>query len=277
MLSLISVILMVLDHRFHAIDTFRSALTLVIDPIRYVVNLPSDLFDAASDTLVSHSTLDEENETLRTKNRLLTAKLQNYASLKAENANLRALLNSSQRYEEKLEKVLIAEILSVDLDPYRRKIVINKGTSNGVYQGQPVIGAQGAIGKVVHVGPLSSTVLLITDASHSLPVEINRNGIRAIAVGMPKKNQLELIHQPNNADIMVDDLLVTSGLGCVFPDGYPAGRVIDISTDPSLPFAKITVEPTAQLDRNREVLLVWPEFGGNKQSDCRGPEEEIKP
>ena len=267
-------ILMVLDHRYQAIDTFRSALSIVIDPIRYVVNLPSDAMDWASDSFVSHSTLDDENKTLKMQNDLLKAKLQKHASLKAEIANLRALLKSSQKHEEKLEKVLIAEILSVDLDPYRRKIVLNKGTSSDVYVGQPIIGSQGVFGKVVHVGPLSSTAMLITDASLSLPVQVNRNGVRAIAVGVPKKNQLELIHQPNNADIMVDDLLVTSGLGCVFPDGYPAGRVIDISTDPSLPFAKIMVEPTAQLDRNREVLLVWPEFGGNKQSDCRGPEQE---
>lgn len=265
---------MVLDHRFQAIDTFRSALSIVIDPIRYIVNLPSDAMDWASDSFVSHSTLDDENKTLRTQNQLLKAKLQKYASLKAENANLRALLKSTEKHEDKLEKVLIAEILSVDLDPYRRKIVINKGTSSGVYIGQPIIGAQGAVGKVVHVGPLSSTAMLITDASHSLPVQVNRNGVRAIAVGVPKKNQLELIHQPNNADIMIDDLLVTSGLGCVFPDGYPAGRVVDVSTDPSLPFARIMVQPTALLDRNREVLLVWPEFSGNKQSDCQGPAPE---
>ena len=272
-LSIVSVILMVLDHRFHAIDTIRSALTIVIDPIRYVVNLPSDVIDWASGSLVSHSTLEEQNQTLKTQNQLLKAKLQKYASLKAENANLRALLKSSQKFEDKFEKVLIAEILSVDLDPYRRKFVINKGTSNGVYVGQPIVGAQGAIGKVVHVGPLSSTALMVTDASHSLPVQINRNGVRAIAVGVPKNNQLELIHQPNNADIKVDDLLVTSGLGCVFPDGYPVGRVIDISTNPSLPFAKITVQPTALLDRNREVLLVWPEFAGNDPGQCHGPEE----
>ena len=265
---------MVLDHRFHAIDTFRSALTIVVDPIRYVVNLPSDVIDWASGSFASHSTLEEENETLKTQNRLLRSKLQKYAELKAENANLKALLKSAEQHEEILERVLVTEILSVDLDPFRRKFVINKGTSHDVYKGQPIIGAQGVIGKVVNVGPLSSTVLVITDASHSLPVQINRNGVRAIAVGVPQNNQLELLHQPNNADIMVDDLLVTSGLGCTFPDGYPVGRVVDIVTNPSLPFAKITVQPTAQLDRDREALLVWPSFGGNKQGDCKGPQED---
>jgi len=265
---------MVLDHRFQATDTFRSALSIVVDPIRYIVNLPSDVADWASGSFVSHSTLEDQNLTLKTQNQLLKAKLQKYASLKAENANLRGLLKSAKKHDEKLERVLVTEILSVDLDPFRRKFVINKGNSHGVYIGQPIIGALGVMGKVVHVGPLSSTALVITDASHSLPVQINRNGVRAIAVGEPKNNQLELIHQPNNADIMVDDLLVTSGLGCIFPDGYPVGRIINVETNPSLPFAKITVQPTAHLDRDREALLVWPTFGGNEQSDCQGPKEE---
>jgi len=270
--GMLSLILMVLDHRFHAIDAIRSTLSIVVDPIRYVVNVPSDIADWASGSLVSHSALEEENKTLKTQNRLLKSKLQNYADLKAENSSLRGLLNSAKKYEDKVDQVLIAEILSVDLDPFRRKVVINKGTSHNVYVGQPVIGAQGVMGKIIHIGPLSSTALMITDANHSIPVQVNRNNVRAIAMGIPKNNQLELIHQPNNADIKMDDLLVTSGLGCIFPDGYPVGRVVDITTNLSLPFAKITVEPTAQLDKNREVLLVWPDFGGNKQSDCRGPE-----
>ena len=271
---MISMVLMILDHRFHATDAFRSTLSVVVDPIRYVVNLPSYIADWAAGSLESHTTLEEENRTLRTQNQLLKAKLQKYASLKAENANLRGLLKSSKDYDDKLDQVLIAEILSVDLDPFRRKVVINKGSSHNVYQGQPIIGAQGVMGKIIHVGPLSSTALLITDANHSIPVQVNRNDIRAIAKGLPKNNQLELMHQPNNADIKIDDLLVTSGFGCIFPDGYPVGRVVDITTNLRLPFAKITVQPTAQLDRDREVLLVWPTFSGNKQSDCRGPEEE---
>lgn len=273
MLGLLSVVLMVLDHRFQAMDTIRSTLSIVVDPFRYVVNLPADIVDWSSQSLVSHSTLEEENKTLKTQNQLLQAKLQKYASLKTENANLRALLDSTEKHEETLERVLIAEILSVDLDPYRRQFVINKGSDNGIYSGQPIMGAQGAIGKVIHVGPMSSTAMMITDAGHSIPVQNNRNGVRAIAVGQPKHQLLELIHQPNNADITVDDLLVTSGLGCVFPPGYPVGRVTSINTNPSLPFAQIIVEPTAQLDRNREVLLVWPSHRTVKEAECKGPGE----
>lgn len=264
---------MVMDHRFHTMDTIRAALSVVVDPLRYVVNLPADIVEWSSQSLATHSTLEEENKTLKTQNQLLQAKLQKYASLKAENANLRALLNSTEKHEETLERVLIAEILSVDLDPYRRQFVINKGSDNDIYQGQPIMGAKGAIGKVIHVGPMSSTALMITDASHSIPVQVNRNGVRAIAVGQPQHQLLELIHQPNNADIMVDDLLVTSGLGCLFPPGYPVGRVISINTNPSLPFAQIVVEPTAQLDRDREVLLVWPSHRTTREAECKGPAE----
>jgi len=265
---------MVVDHRFQATEALRSTLSVVVDPFRYVVNLPSVIADWASESLVSHTKLEDENQTLKTQNQLLKAKLQKYASLKAENSNLRGLLKSVQKHDEKLEEVLIAEILSVDLNPFRRKIVINKGSRHNVYRGQPIIGSQGVMGKITHVGPLSSTALLITDANHSIPVLINRSSVRAIAIGLPKNNQLELQHQPNNADIKIDDLLITSGFGCVFPDGYPVGRVVDITTNLRLPFAKITIQPTAHLDRDREVLLVWPNFSGNKQSDCRGPEED---
>jgi len=273
MLAFVSVLLMVLDHRFAATSNLRSALSLVVDPLRYLVNLPSDIYSWASDSLTAHNTLEEENQTLRIRNQLLETRLQKYSSLVAENANLRALLKSVDSHQEQFQRVLVAEILSVDMDPFRRLIVINKGTNDEVFVNQPIVGAQGVMGKVIGVGPLSSTVMLITDPNHSLPVQVNRNGVRAIAIGEPRQNQLSIIHQPNNADIHVGDLLVTSGLGCIFPPGYPAGRVVKINTNPSLPFADIIVQPSATLDRNREVLLVWPSQREKHAQDnaCTGP------
>ncbi|MEJ2361724.1 MAG: rod shape-determining protein MreC [Gammaproteobacteria bacterium] len=272
-LAFVSVLLMVLDHRFAATSNLRSALSLVVDPIRYLVNLPTDIYSWASDSLTSHNTLEEENQTLRIRNQLLEAKLQKYSSLMTENNNLRALLKSVDKHEDQFQHVLVAEILSVDMDPFRRQIVINKGTSDDVYVNQPIVGANGVMGKVITVGPLSSTVMLITDPSHSLPVQVNRNGVRAIAVGDPRNNELSIIHQPNNANIKLGDLLVTSGLGCVFPAGYPVGKVIKINTNPSLPFAEILVKPTANLDRGREVLLVWPSPHQREvqENACSGP------
>lgn len=261
---------MTLDHRFHHLDTVRSSLSALVYPLRFLVNMPGDMLDWTSDTFTTREVLQEENSTLRTQNELLKAELQKLTFLQVENQQLRALLDSSKTIGE---RVLIAELLSVDLDPYKRQIVINKGSRDEVYAGQPLIDASGVMGQVVHVGPFSSTALLITDPSHALPVQVNRNGLRAIATGVGSENMIELPHLPNNADVLVGDLLVSSGLGCVFPTGYPVGRITQIDTDPSLPFAKIFVEPTARLNRSREVLLVWPEQS-QQQEGCTRQDPE---
>jgi rod shape-determining protein MreC len=263
---------MTLDHRYHHLDSVRSGLSALVYPLRFVVNLPGQMLDWTSDTFTTRETLQEENQTLRTQNQLLKAELQKLTFLQVENQQLRALLDSSKAIGE---RVLIAELLSVDLDPYKRQIVINKGSRDDVYVGQPIIDASGVMGQVVHVGPFSSTALLITDPSHALPVQVNRNGLRAIAIGIGSENRIELPHLPNNADVLVGDLLVSSGLGCVFPTGYPVGRITQIDTDPSLPFAKIYVEPTARLNRSREVLLVWPEQS-KRQESCSGQHQAVQ-
>jgi rod shape-determining protein MreC len=181
--------------------------------------------------------------------------LQKLASLEAENMRLRELLDSSFKVGE---KVLIAELLSVNLDPYKHQIVINKGKSNGVYPGQPLLDAKGVMGQMVHVGPYTSTAILITDSSHAIPVQVNRNGLRTIAIGSGTINRLELPYIPNNADIRPGDLLVTSGLGGHFPAGYPVAEVSAIQHDPGHTFSIVAATPMADLNRSREVLLVWP-------------------
>jgi rod shape-determining protein MreC len=167
---------------------------------------------------------------------------------------LRDLLGSSFRIGE---RVLIAEILAVDLDPGHQQVVINKGSSSGVFVGQPVLDANAVMGQVVRTNPFSSTVLLITDSDHALPVELNRNGLRTIARGAGVGQDLELLYIPKNADVRIGDLLVTSGMGGRFPRGYPVARVTAVRHDPNDPFTVVTAEPTARLDRSREVLLVW--------------------
>jgi rod shape-determining protein MreC len=262
LLGILSIVLMVLDHRFKAMEGIHSALTEIVQPLRNIANLPANISDWASDTFVSRTTLQEEIEKLRLKNQLLNAQLQKYTDLKAENDELRAVRQSVETQQEQPRQTLFADILSVDLDPYRRKIVINKGSQDGVYVGQPLIGAQGVVGKVVRVNRYSSIAMLLTDANHALSVKVFRGDqqviLNAIAIGNPRDNQLELIHQPNNANIMIGDRLITSGLGCDFPGGYQVGVVTDINTDPSLPFAEIIAKPTAQLTKNRVVMLIWP-------------------
>jgi len=247
---------MTLDYRTDYVRNIRAGLSFVVYPVRYIVNLPSDFMSWSSDTFVSRSTLQEDNATLRTQNQLLKVQLQKMTFIETENVQLRELLQSSKRVGE---RVLIAELLSVNLDPFRQQIVLNKGWKNDqLFVSQPLLDAEGVMGKIVHVNPLTSTAVLITDPSHVLPVQVIRNGLRTIAVGTGSDNKLELLYLPNNADIQIGDELVTSGLGCIFPAGYPVARVTEVNTNPSLPFAQVLAEPTAKLNRSREVLLVWP-------------------
>lgn len=270
-LVVLSIVLMTLDHRFHHVDTLRAGLSTLIYPVRYLVSMPSEFGGWASDTFKTRKTLREENQTLKTQNQLFKAELQKFNYVKTENMHLRALLKSSKEIGG---KVLIAELLSVDLDPYKRQVVINKGSKDGVFVGQPMVDAQGVMGLVTQVGLISSTALLITDPNHSLPIQFLRTGLRAIAAGTGDEVKFELQHLPNSANIKVGDEFVTSGLGCIFPTGYPAGRILEIQTDPSLPFAKVIAEPTANLNKSREVLLVWPRSGdGSQQNPCKVIEE----
>jgi rod shape-determining protein MreC len=246
--------LIVADHRQHHLDLLRSALSVVVFPLHYLATLPDTLARAVDGRLATEKELRKANEQLRRDHLVLQARLQKLDALEAENIRLHDLLDSSFKLGD---RVLIAELLSVDLDPYRQQVLIDKGVSSGIFVGQPVLDANAVMGQVVRVDPLSSTVLLITDASHSLPVQINRNGMRAIAAGTGLVNRLELPNLPNNADVREGDLLVTSGLGGHFPPGYPVARVSEVRREPGMPFATVIATPTARLDRSREVLLVW--------------------
>jgi rod shape-determining protein MreC len=154
-------------------------------------------------------------------------------------------------------RVLVAEISAVDLDPFRHQVMIRKGSTSGVYLGQAVLDAHGVMGQVVHTTPYTATVLLITDASHSLPVQVLRSGQRTVAVGNGRSDALDLPYLPNNLDVREGDLLVTSGLGGVFPGGYPVATITSVQRQPGRSFAAVAARPLAQLDRSREVLLVW--------------------
>ncbi|MCW8887490.1 MAG: rod shape-determining protein MreC, partial [Gammaproteobacteria bacterium] len=212
--------------------------------------------DWADEVLTFRDNLIDENRTLRKKQQLLEVKLQKLAFFEQENRRLRSMLQSAKR---DWEKVLIAELMAVDFDPFKRLVQLNKGSNEGVFDGHPILDANGIVGQVVHVSPLSSTAMLITDPSHATPVHINRNGLRAIAMGTGEPNRLEIPHIPNSTDIQVGDLLVTSGLGLRFPLGYPVARISEIKLIPSEAYAQVYAEPTAHLERTQEVLLVWPE------------------
>lgn len=246
---------MVVDHRQHHVETIRAAISVLIYPIQYLVNLPVAVGKWMGESVSSRESLREENERLRMQHLLFKAQLQKLSALQVENVRLRELLQSSKKVGE---NVLIAELLTVDLDPFTRQIVINKGTNDKVYLGQPVLDAEGIMGQIIHAGPFSSTAMLITDPNHAIPVHVNRNGLRAIAVGTGAPDVLEIPYLPNSADIVVGDLLTSSGLGGRFPRDYPVARITQVTTNPTQPYATVTAEPIALLERSREVLLVWP-------------------
>ena len=254
MLVVFSTALMTLDHRQQFLGDIRSAISVLIYPIQALVSLPVSASGWLGENLSSRDNLVDESEKLRSQNIFLKAQMQKYISLEIENIRLRKLLDASERIND---RVLAAELLSVDLDPFSHQVVVNKGIRHEIYDGQPVLDAEGVYGQVVHSMPLTSNVMLITDPAHALPVQINRNGLRTIASGIGATNKLELLHIPNNADVEVGDILVTSGLGGVFPQGYPVAEVVEFTPVVSQPYAKVFAEPMALLDRSREVLLVW--------------------
>ena len=255
-ITVICVTLMTIDHRNDALKGFRSTVgSYLVYPLQYLVALPGNLLGWSSDTLASRNTLLDENSSLHEENLRLKAQLLKLDSLEQENNRLRELLHASSQVGE---DILVAEVIRVDQDYYTQQIVINKGLGDHVYLGQPIIDAKGIMGQVTELNEHSATVLLISDPNHAIPVQVNRNGVRTIAQGNGNANVLELLHLPNNTDLVRGDLLITSGLGSRFPPNYPVAIVEEVVIQPGQPFARVTAVPTAQLDRSREVLLVWP-------------------
>jgi rod shape-determining protein MreC len=268
LLATASIALMVLDYRNNHLEAIRNALSVVVYPIRLAVDLPFSGTRWAWDNLRDRTDLIAENETLRETALDAQAQLQRLAALEAENVRLRALLESSAKVAD---RVLVSEIMSVDLDRFHHRILIDKGTRHGAYRGQALLSADGIVGQITRAEPFTSEAILISDPSHALPVEVNRNGLRAIAMGSGDLTRLSLPFLPNNADVEAGDLLVSSGLGGSFPAGYPVGVISSVERDPGEPFASIRAEPAAALNRTREVLLVW---SGKPPEDDRKPDSQ---
>jgi rod shape-determining protein MreC len=235
----------------------RAALSVLVYPIQYVVNVPVELGAAVADNLATREHLVTENTRLSRENMLLAAKTQRYLALENENERLRKLLDSSSTLDQ---QVVVADVLAIETTPAARQIVLNKGANHGVYVGQPMLDAAGVIGQVAQVGPFSSVGLLITDPRHALPVLINSSGLRAIAVGGETPDQLSLSFIALNADVKEGDLVVTSGLERRFPAGYPVGRIKAVAIKPGDAFATVVVETSAKVGHSREVMLIAPQL-----------------
>jgi rod shape-determining protein MreC len=240
--------------RYQLLQRFESQLSVVATPFYWLADIPSKMSAWGSHNIRQLGSLIDENERLQSEALLLKAQVQKLASLEAENIRLRELLNSSAILDD---SVLVAELVGLSPDPLRHEIIVNKGQGDGVYVGQPVIDALGLMGQIIEVGPLQSRALLITDTSHALPVQVNRNGVRSVAEGSGLYHELVLQHVAATTDIKLGDLLVSSGLGQRFPVGYPVAVVTEVSIDPGQPFATVKARPSAALNRSRHVLLVF--------------------
>lgn len=256
-LVLLAVSMMAIDFRMHVLDGVRNGLHALIYPVRLLADLPNETFAKVSDLTRSKKALVAENQILKAEQFKQNAKLQKMASLEAENLRLRALVGSAPRVHE---KVTIAKILTVSLnDPFRQRFLLNRGTLHKVHVGQTVIDANGIVGQVVKTELAQSHVILITDIEHALAVENVRTGVRSIIYGTGDPNALKLPYLPNNADFVVGDQLVATGLDGKFPADYPVAEIIMVEPQHGLPFSKVYAKPIAHLDRIREVLLLWPQ------------------
>ncbi|MBK1728889.1 rod shape-determining protein MreC [Halorhodospira halophila] len=253
LLATVSILLMSLDHREHLVEPVRETVSGVVYPLRFVVDAPFSIAERVSERLATRHQIMEENRQLRDRHLEYQERLQRMHSLERENERLRDLLGSSERLET---EVAIAQLMRVELDPHTHLVEIDRGSRQGVFVGQPVLDANGVMGQVDRVGAHSASVRLISDPSHAIPVENNRNGLRTVALGSGDPQRLELANVPGNADLREGDLLTASGLGGAFPRGYPVAEVTSVEVEAGEPFARVTARPAAELDRSRKLLLV---------------------
>ncbi|MDC9592180.1 rod shape-determining protein MreC [Xenorhabdus sp. IM139775] len=251
---IIAIVLVVVDSRLGVFNKVRSYMDTAVSPFYFLANGPRQFLDGISESLASRNHLELENRTLRNELRLQDSKLLLLGQLKQENSRLRELLGSPLRNDEHM---MVSQVISGGMDPYRDQIVIDKGAKEGVYEGQPVISDRGVVGQVTAVSQLSSRILLICDPSHALPVQVLRNDIRVIANGAGCTDDLLLEPLPSDTDIRVGDVLVTSGLGGRFPEGYPVAVVSSVKIDNQRAHAVIRARPLAELRRLRYLLLLW--------------------
>ena len=267
--------LMIVDHRAGYLEDLRRLTGVLVEPVYRIAALPADVARATRTAVVSQDTLAKENRELRDALLLAQARLNRLDALVAQNARLKDLLDAQTSLGLSVQ---LARLIDVDLDPFRPRVVLNVGASQGVTVGQPVIDAHGIMGQVIEVLGNTSVVMLITDPTHAIPVMVERSGLRTIAYGTGAIDRLELPNIPISADVQVGDRLVTSGLGGRFPAGFPVGEILSISTDSSSLFAAAQARPAAALDRSGDVLLLRDQpqpFGAPAPIEEIGPPREL--
>jgi rod shape-determining protein MreC len=252
--SLLALGLIIVDKRYAHLVKIRQVLSIAAYPVQVAVASPFQGWNWFRDSVTTRDVLRADKAKLEAELRLAQFRLQRYEALEAETQRLRALRENT---ESVTDRFVIGDVMNVDLDAFRERVLVDKGAGDGIYVGQAVLDSGGVFGQVARVGQLTSEVILVSDAAHAIPVQINRNGLRTIAVGTGETNRLKLPYLPTSADVIAGDLLVTSGLGGGFPAGYPVGTIAEVKRDPSQSLADVDVKPAAALDRSKELLFVW--------------------
>jgi len=253
-LGAVSIGIMVLDHRQKYLEVARSWLSSGVYPLQMAVQTPFQAWDWMTGSVADRKQLTVENQNMHAQLRVANLQLLRMAALAQENQQLRAIREASSNLQT---RSLVTEIMRVDLDPYRHRVLLNHGKKDGLYKGQAVLDANGVFGQVTRVGQFAAEAILITDAGHATPIRVNRTGLRSIAYGTSNFNKLSLPYITGDADIKEGDLLVTSGLGGIFPAGYPVAQISSVKRDPAQPFATVEAKPLAHMEQAHELLLVW--------------------
>jgi rod shape-determining protein MreC len=252
--AVLSIVIMFLDQRGEYLEQIRYALNIAAYPIQLAVSSPSTAWRWMQESVATRDAIRADNERLVIRNRELELRSMRYEALAKENDQLRGL---QEALPPVAERWLVAEIVDIQLNSLRQRVLINRGTRNAVFKGQAILDDKGVLGQTTHVGPWSAEVILITDPEHAVPVQIERTGLRTIAVGTGDTGSLALPYLPVNADVQAGDVMMTSGLGGVFPAGYPVGRVAEVHRDAVQPLAQVRAIPFANMNTDREVMLVW--------------------
>jgi len=257
--SLLALGLIILDKRYDHLGRIRRFLSVVAYPVQLAVASPFEGWDWFRESVSSRESLRADKAKLEAELRLANFRLQRYEALEAESQRLRALRDNTAGVTQRF---IIGNVMDVDMDAFRERVLVDKGARDGVFVGQAVLDSGGVFGQVARVEELTSEVILVSDATHAIPVQVNRNNLRTIAQGTGDMSRLKLPYLSTSADVVVGDLLVTSGLGGGFPAGYPVGTVSEVKRDPAQSLADVEVRPAAALDRSREVMFVWLQTEG---------------
>jgi rod shape-determining protein MreC len=249
-----ALILMVADYRGGYLDRLRHWAGLLGAPIYYLASAPARLSESIYESFSTRERLASDNQALREQLLDSQARVHRLEAVQGENQRLRALLGGTRGLRLSVQ---LASLVDIDLDPFRHRILLDVGSTRGVREGLAVIDGQGVVGQVIATTPLNSTAMLITDASHAIPVQVLRSGLRTIAYGTGRIDALSLPNIPLSGDVRVGDQLVTSGLGGTFPAGFPVGRITALNPDETRLFVVADAQPDAALDRSGQVLLVW--------------------